>query len=284
MTKSPNNKEVADDKSAIVKELQEALTKNDELTRQLTTLQEKLSVGYTKEMELKDSIVKYRSIITKLNESLNENKGLEEQLELLSKKCDESDERAKLFEGRYRKAVNRGTELRESVGKQASEMKVLQEKLQSVSNELNATKTQYECKIKSLNESIEELHKNLSLKEKEYSSKLTKKNRIIESCRDVATEAMRRYIDMQALRIGVTANEIKNRLSESYSFDDIDDVCRNLQEYKVNMTKLPIAFSSDKKPKVKITESKQKTILPESVKNDLQADDIDPVLMSMLLD
>ena len=121
-------------------------------------------------------------------------------------------------------------------------------------------------------------------REKEYSSKLTQKNRIIESCRDVATEAMRRYIDMQALRIGVTANEIKNRLSESYSFDDIDDVCRNLQEYKVNMTKLPIAFSSDKKPKVKITESKQKTILPESVKNDLQADDIDPVLMSMLLD
>lgn len=280
----PNDKEVADDKSEIVKELQEALTKNDELTRQIATLQEKLSVGYTKEMELKDSIVKYRSVIIKLNESLNKNKGLEEQLESLSKKCDESDKKAKLFESGYRKAINRGTELRESVGKHTSEMKVLQEKLQSVSNELDATKTQYEGEIKSLNESIAELNKNLSLKEKEYSSKLTKKNRIIESCRDVATEAVRRYIDMQALRIGVTANEIKNRLSESYSFDDIDDVCHSLQEYKVNMTKLPIAFSSDKKPKVKITESKQKTILPESVKNDLQADDIDPVLVSMLLD
>lgn len=281
---TPNGGEVVDDKSDVVKELQEALAKNDELTRQVATLQEKLSVGYTKEMGLRDSIVKYRSIITNLNESLNKNKGLAEQLDVLSNKCDESDKRAKLFESRYRKAINRGTELRESVGKHSSEMKVLQEKLQSVSNELSAAKTQYESETRLLNESIAELHKNLSLKEKEYNSKLTKKNRIIESCRDVAAEAVRRYIDMQALRIGVTANEIKNRLAESYSFDDIDEVCSNLQEYKVNMTKLPIAFSSDKKPKVKITESKQKTILPESVKSDMQADDIDPVLMSMLLD
>ena len=50
-----------------------------------------------------------------------------------------------------------------------------------------------------------------------------------------------RYIKSQAVRLGVSVNEIKNRLNESYTFDDIDEVCESLQSYKLNMSKLPFA-------------------------------------------
>jgi hypothetical protein len=39
--------------------------------------------------------------------------------------------------------------------------------------------------------------------------------------------------------IGVSTDEIKNRLNENYSFKDIDNICENLQSYKLSINKLP---------------------------------------------
>jgi hypothetical protein len=54
--------------------------------------------------------------------------------------------------------------------------------------------------------------------------------------------------------IGVSTDEIKNRLNENYSFKDIDNICENLQSYKLSINKLP--FEVQKSLKMSITESK----------------------------
>ena len=53
------------------------------------------------------------------------------------------------------------------------------------------------------------------------------------------TQAVKKYIESQAVRLGVKSEEITNRLPKSYSFKDIDLICEDLQEYKFNMSNLP---------------------------------------------
>ena len=42
--------------------------------------------------------------------------------------------------------------------------------------------------------------------------------------------------------LGVRPAEIKNRLPESYTFDDIDAVVEDLREYKLNVSSLPFSL------------------------------------------
>jgi Zn-dependent oligopeptidase len=106
-----------------------------------------------------------------------------------------------------------------------------------------------------LTENIEELKKDSAIKHSEYTKKLTKANQLVERYKKVANKAVVKYIDSQAIRLGVTSNEIKNRLSEGFSFEDIDTVCEELQAYKLNISKLPFDISKTKNVRMKVTES-----------------------------
>jgi hypothetical protein len=108
-----------------------------------------------------------------------------------------------------------------------------------------------------LTENIEELKKDSAIKHSEYTKKLSKANQLVERYKKMANDSVIRYIDSQAIRLGVTSNEIKNRLSEGFSFDDIDMVCEELQAYKLNISKLPFDISKTKNVRMKVTESKE---------------------------
>ena len=63
---------------------------------------------------------------------------------------------------------------------------------------------------------------------------------------------------------GLTKADITNRLSENYTFEDIDNICESLQSYSLAMNKLPINLTSNgnknsnnSKIKMKVTESKE---------------------------
>ena len=73
--------------------------------------------------------------------------------------------------------------------------------------------------------------------------------------------------------LGVVPQEIKNKLPENYSFEDIDKVCEELSDYKLNLSKLPINLSSN--TKIKVKESKES--IGPMVQND--ADELDESLL-----
>ena len=108
-----------------------------------------------------------------------------------------------------------------------------------------------------LTENIEELKKDSAIKHSEYTKKLTKANQLVERYKKIANDSVSRYIESQANRLGISKNEIKNRLSEGFSFDDIDQVCEELQAYKLNISKLPFDISKTKNVRMKVTESKE---------------------------
>jgi hypothetical protein len=104
-----------------------------------------------------------------------------------------------------------------------------------------------------LTENIEELKKDSAIKHSEYQKKIANATKVAERYKKIANESIHRYIESQAARLGVSKNEIRNRLSEGFSFDDIDAVCEELQAYKLNISKLPFDISKTKNVRMKVT-------------------------------
>ena len=153
-----------------------------------------------------------------------------------------------------------------------------QSKVEKLSLKLDTLTESYEQERKVLNESVADLRNTLEMKNKEYSQKLQKSNALVEKYKKIANKAVDKYIESQASMLGVSVNEIKNRLSESYSFDDIDSACEDLREYKLNMSKLPFrTMSLNENIQVKATPSKNEFILPA---NEF-GDEVDEQLMSL---
>jgi multidrug efflux pump subunit AcrB len=104
---------------------------------------------------------------------------------------------------------------------------------------------------------IEALKKDKAMKANEFNQKLKKAKSLVEHYKKIANEAVDRYISAKARMLGVSSDHIKSRLKENYSFDDVDAVYENLQNYQVTMSKLPFnaATNNSKNLKVKVTES-----------------------------
>ena len=108
-------------------------------------------------------------------------------------------------------------------------------------------------------------------------SKISQANTLTEKYKSIAKTAVDRYISLQAKRLGVGVEEIRNRLNENYSFNDIDSVCETLQNYKLTVNSLPFNVTSNKPVKMTIKESKE-TIVPVNNDDNRFDDEIDSTL------
>ena len=236
----------ADSDGAILEQLQNILKQNKSLEEKVKSLQEKLSVGYAKEMELKEELDTYRQKVSKLSKRTKEIKVLTEKL----------SKAEKILKDNKLQAEGKISTLNESIQSKGSENKDLKKNI----SDLNEAVDRKNSKIRSLNEQIAEYKDQLSSKDNDieklkeqyetgqkdleqvrenYSKKLEQQNQIIEKYRRVAKNSVKRYVESQAIRLGVKSDEIVNRLPKNYSFNDIDKICEDLQEYKFNMSNLP---------------------------------------------
>ena len=165
--------------------------------------------------------------------------------------------------------------MNESLLEKDSEIDLLQRKINSLAENLKKARNSSKEELQALEESIADLKKDAQIKKAEYFSKLSNERAIVEKYKKVAKRAVDKYISSQATKLGVSTTEITSRLSESYSFDDIDKVCESLQQYQINISKLPFNTSRDQVVKMKVTESKE-PIIPARFD-----DDIDESLMSL---
>lgn len=84
---------------------------------------------------------------------------------------------------------------------------------------------------------------------------------------------MNRYIQSKADMLGCTAQEIRGRLNSSFTFEDIDRICEDVQRYKLNISTLPFDVTQGN---IKIVESKQPSIL-----SSMYDDTVDDQLLQM---
>lgn len=253
-----NSGEVVNDES-LVEELQKALRLNKKLDEKIVALQEKLSVGYAKEMKLTEQIEGYKSRIIKLSKSTNEVRALNEKLNTVTKTKETIDNKCGLLTESLNKKNSTINTLNESITKQNKVINDLNTKLLESNKQVNATNEE----LSLLTEQYETLNKDMNQMKESYSNKLDKQIALVEKYKNIAIKSVDKYIETQATRLGVHTAEIKNRLPESYSFKDIDSICEDLQSYKLNMSNLPFSTTSLRESVgIKASNVSQKTLVP----------------------
>ena len=242
-----NDKPVADnDGTDLVQNLQEALTENQDLHRQVMELQEKLSVSYTKEIKHEQQVTKLKEAVRNLTESLNKSKAIENQAKTLKTQLDNQvqvNERQKAvvesLKGQLEQAQSQKTSLREGIISRNDRLTTLKGQVKSLTEQVEKLNESKQKQVESLSDTISELKKESEIKNKQYSKRVAQCNSMVESYKKIAKESLDKYIECKATTLGVNVNEIKNRLSEGYSFNEIDSVCEQLRSYKRNISKLP---------------------------------------------
>lgn len=271
--------DAVDDGEAGIRALQHALKENNRLATTITKLQEKLSVSYAKEADLQTEIDKYSRSIKKLSEQCK-------QVEPLKTKVSSLTEQLSNVTEKYEKNLDTMKDLRKNLREQMSindryknDNSSKDRKIHQLNEDVKSLETKQSSTESKLNEKLNDLQSTLNVKTSEYSKKLEKANTLVEKYKSVANKAVDRYIESQARMLGIDAKDIKNRLSESYSFNEIDMVCDELREYKLSMNKLPFRASNlNENMKFKATPSKNESILPA---DDFNGDEVDEQLKSL---
>ena len=231
----------------LMKELQEALLKNGELEKDNLSLQEKLSVCSAKETKLNEELTKYKKVSANLSDTAKKVKSLEESVEKLNSDLDYKD---RLIESKNERLNSLITFKKENISK-----------LTESDNKISDLENQ----IKVLKESVEKSNKKLS-----DMTTLTKKYQ------RALKESKERYIAVKADACGLSVDNIKAQLNESYSYKDIDSICNELVEQKLNMSKLPFRLNENVQFNVKSSQN-------EYIKGNRLADDeVSDYLLQMI--
>lgn len=278
------SKEVVNNESSMIKELQEALKRQHSAESQVRRLQEKLSVCYAKEKSLTEKISKYEKVTRNLSEKSKSAEALESKIKSLEDSINESNSVVKKKDNHIKflterlNSINEKAELKkEDIENLQSALKEKDAQIKKLSSRVNSVRESYEEKIESLNEAIADLKKDSSIVKNQLNEKLTKSEQMTEKYRNTAKKAVDKYISVQATRYGINENEIRGKLSNNFSFAEIDNICESLRTYKGNMDRLPFGLSEpNKKVKVRVSESVE-SILP----NNGIDDSIDESLMSL---
>ena len=218
-SESMNMKADAGDTRSDLDVFREMLEKQTDLEKQVRSLQEKLSACHARETKLKEKLIRYQESVTKLSAVSKTNKALTEKL---------------------KKAEDSTASLNESTKQNSSKVKVLTEKLEKITKERDSANVE----LDSLREDYSLLDKDLTQIKEQYSKKFEKQNELLEKYQRITKGAVDKYIALQANNLGIKPVEIKNKLPEKFSFSDVDSICEELRNYKLNVSKLPFSTGS----------------------------------------
>lgn len=265
-----------DNGAETIRELQESLAREVELEKQIKTLQEKLSVCYTKESRYSNTLGRTKRELAQAqadNATLSEQlKTKEDQLTAVNEQLNsvnaEVKEQKVVIAGQQKRIkaltehVDQGkgktTSLNESLAKKDQTIRSLQEQVSTLTELHKKNCDKLEAEKKQLVESLADSKKDNQILKSQSTAKLTQAQQLVEKYQSIAKTAVDKYISSQAKRLGVKPEDIKGKLKENYSFNDIDRVCEELQRYKLNVNSLPFNMTPEKKPvRMTIKESKE---------------------------
>ena len=268
----------------LLSSLQESLIENKRLQAQIIELQEKLSVGYAKEISQEQDISKLKLAVRKLSESKAKEGALSSQLQSmktqLEEKVQECQRKERLIE-RYKVRLQESTAanqaLKGDLEKSSSRVSELSGKVKNLNESIRTSTSTNEKELSKMNARIVSLEEEMQIKDSQYAKKIKQSNALVEKYRSIAKESKDRYIVSRATTLGVTANEIRNRLSENFTFDDIDTVCESLRNYKRNISKLPFSLTESLGGASKISMQEKPTSIPVNMD-----DVVDQSLMNLI--
>ena len=221
-----------DNNEELLNQLQESLKQNKALKDTIKQLQMSKAAGNTRVSKLEEELDKYKIIASNagkkaLKVSTTNSKQLQEKLNTLDSTLQSTKD-----ELNVQKISSNIME--KSFVKLTEEKKKLEEQLSNYSNKLK------------------DLNNQLNICNNKYNSS----KKLVEQYKEFANKIADKYIESKAIALGIKSSDIKNRLSESYTLEDVDRVSKELQEYSLNISNLPFALSnnSNSNKKVRVRE------------------------------
>ena len=237
---------VDDGDEEVFESLKEMVRQKDLLESEIRDLKNQKTVSDAEVKGLKEELEKYKSGFIRVSELASKSTKLDKEVKSLKEQLESRDSKINDLQTK----IEKQTRLTESVKADDSKVKALTEKLVAVQTEAENTEEAFRIKLE---ESRKAVQKNANVA-KAYKSKY---EAVVE-----------RYISTKANMLGVRTTDITSRLAESYTLDDIDQVCEDLLDMGRPAFGLGLG-----KPKVKINESKVNTKKPADPNNGYEIDD-----------
>ena len=237
---------VDDGDEEVFESLKEMVRQKDLLESEIRNLKNQKTVSDAEVKGLKEELEKYKSGFIRVSELASKSTKLDKEVKSLKEQLESRDSKINDLQTK----IEKQTRLTESVKADDSKVKALTEKLVAVQTEAENTEEAFRTKLE---ESRKAVQKNANVA-KAYKSKYE--------------AVLERYISTKANMLGVRTTDITSRLAESYTLDDIDQVCEDLLDMGRPAFGLGLG-----KPKVKINESKVNTKKPADPNNGYEIDD-----------
>jgi hypothetical protein len=245
----------------LIEQLQNLLKENSKLKEELKTIQSEKAVRNTEVSKLNEQLTNYKAIAASAGKKALSLKSLETTNADLKKE---------------------NASLKESLTKNKTDTSTFVNKITSLTESLKDTEAKAkasEAESGKIKNEFETYKKSITSKLNEANARITKAKKLIEKYKGFAHDAADRYIERRALGLGISKNEIINRLSESYTLDDVDRVCSDLQSYSLNVSTLPFALQKTGGARAQIRESTSKDPL-RNVDKDYD-DEVDDFLLDL---
>lgn len=192
----------------VIESLKEAVRQKDLLENEVRDLKNRKTVSDAEVQGLKEELEKYKGGFMRVSELASKSTTLEKEKKALIEQLNLKNTEIKDLKSK----VENHTSLTESAKAEKVKVNELTEKLAKVQAEAEETE-------KTLTEALEASRK-----------KAQDRTNLVKSYKAKYDAVVERYIANKAKMLGVRPQDITSKLAESYSLDDIDNVCNDLLE------------------------------------------------------
>lgn len=242
--------EAADGGADVANSLKEALKANAGKDREIKELKERLAVGDAKVSELERESAMQKSAMARMSKVAVRAKEAERKVSALEERLKARNERLRLLSAKAREVDGPG--LRESLAKKDGEIAALSKQVE----ELRKGNAELESSLgKAKGASLKE---SASLRER-----AEKAEKSAAGYMALAEKAAGRYLETKATAFGISPKDVRRRLPENFTLDDIDRACESLRSYSLRVGKLPFAVGDGATIAVKESKSGSRLSLPK---------------------
>lgn len=253
---------VDDGSDELIANLKESIRETAELKAKVKALQEELAVSSAKVGALEEELGKRDSDIAELRAKAEESSEESKRVSSLEESLKAKDRVIEALRSRKtnrREHVRGNGKLAESIKRKDDEIASLKESLEKA-NEL-AAKGERE-----LNERLEKVEREHRTRISALESKVAVASKRADGYRRMANDTVNRYIESKAVMLGVKPDDIRARLPESYTLEQVDKACDDEMSYELNLRKVP--FHVDRNSVMRFTENKLPTASAGMAKED----------------
>lgn len=265
------------DGANMLKDLQESIEKSIVLEEENAALRDKVTAVSNRETKLVEELEKVKATVRRLSIKTQQSSVSESKIKEYTAQIEQLNEKYQSLELKHKKLLEARetileskSSIKESLEQGKKENSILKEALVKTKEELQGRIE----KLRAVNESIK---KDLIIESKKAERKLSEAININKNLNSKLKESLDAYISIVCRQRGIEEQDVKNRLSESYSIQDVDSVVERLSDYKLRIDSLPFATSKvgvsingskepifESKSKIRIDEDKQAS--PELLK------------------